>query len=197
MPTKGRPDGLHICPCARRPLESFFEDPIVVAIRSSQYFGMESMQMGGLSRHCWTTWMLFLFCSTHPRQRQLPSDRSLQPTFHFSMSSCCFLYCFTNSSSTFFSPSEFVCNAGVTSFTVLSTSTPLIMRKHLRSGGNGPKVSSTSLFRKRSAEELTLNPREGPPWTRVVVTLHILGPIHIPVFFSILFDVSYPLGKLL
>lgn len=133
----------------------------------------EIMRARGPSRHCWTTWILFFFCSTHPRQRQLPSDRSLQPTFHFSMSSCCFLYCFTNSSSTFFSPSELVCNAGVTSFTVLSTSTPLIIRKHLRSGGNGPKVSSTSLFRKRSAGDLKLIHRMGPRWRRVVVEVHI------------------------
>ena len=121
----------------------------------------EKMRARGPPRHCWTTWMLFFFCSTHPRQRQLLSDRSLQPTFHFSMSSCCFLYCFTNSSSTFFSPSELVCNAGVTSFTVLSTSTPLIIRKHLRSGGNGPKVSSTSLFEKRSAGDFELDSQKG------------------------------------
>ena len=131
------------------------------------------MRARGPSRHCWTTWTLFFVCSTHPRQRQLPNDRGLQPTFHFSMSSCCFLYCFTNSSSTFFSPSELVCNAGVTSFTVLSTSTPLIMRKHLRSGGNGPKVSSTSLFRTRSAGDLNSIHRIGPCWRRVVVEGHI------------------------
>jgi hypothetical protein len=29
--------------------------------------------------------------------------------------------------------------------TVLSTSTPFIIRKHFRSGGRGPRVSSTSL----------------------------------------------------
>ena len=65
--------------------------------------------------------------------------------FHLSISSCCLLYCLTNSSNTFFKPSEFVCNAGVTSWTVLSTSTPFIIRKHLRSGGSGPRVSRTSL----------------------------------------------------
>ena len=65
--------------------------------------------------------------------------------FHLSISSCCLLYCLSNSSSTFFKPSRFVCNAGVTSFTVRSTSTPFIIRKHLRSGGSGPRVSRTSL----------------------------------------------------
>ena len=33
----------------------------------------------------------------------------------------------------------------MTSFTVLSTNTPLIIRKHFRSVGSGPSVSSTSL----------------------------------------------------
>ena len=65
------------------------------------------------------------------------------------MSSCCRLYCLTSSSRTFFNPSEFVWSAGVTSFTVFSTKTPLIIRKHLRSGGRGVRVSSTSLFDQR------------------------------------------------
>lgn len=72
-----------------------------------------------------------------------------EPTFHFSMSSCCRLYCLTSSSRTFFNPSEFVWSAGVTSFTVFSTKTPLTIRKHLRSGGRGASVSSTSLFEQR------------------------------------------------
>lgn len=74
--------------------------------------------------------------------------------FHLSISSCCLLYCLTNSSSTFFKPSEFVCNAGVTSLTVLSTSTPFIIRKHLRSGDNGSRVSRTSLWGGMSGEVL-------------------------------------------
>jgi hypothetical protein len=68
-------------------------------------------------------------------------------TFHFSISSCLPLYCLTNSSSTCFKPSELVCRAGSTSLTVLSTKTPLIRRKHFRSGGSGCKVSVTSLSR--------------------------------------------------
>ena len=68
-----------------------------------------------------------------------------KPTFHFSISSCCRLYCFTKSSRTFLSPSELVLSAGMTSLTVRSTKTPLIMRKHFRSGGRGFKVSRTSL----------------------------------------------------
>ncbi len=67
-------------------------------------------------------------------------------TFHFSSSSCFALYCLTRSSRTFFRPSAFVWSAGTTSLTVLSTKTPLIRRKHLRSSGRGTKVSRTSLF---------------------------------------------------
>ena len=66
-------------------------------------------------------------------------------TFHFSISSCLSLYCFSRSSRTFFRPSEFVLSAGTTSLTVRSTRTPLIIRKHLRSPGSGSSVSSTSL----------------------------------------------------
>lgn len=76
-------------------------------------------------------------------------DKDKKPTFHFSMSSCCRLYCLTSSSRTFFNPSEFIWSAGVTSFTVFSTKTPLTIRKHLRSGGRGVSVSSTSLFEQR------------------------------------------------
>lgn len=65
------------------------------------------------------------------------------------MSSCCRLYCLTSSSRTFFNPSKFVWSAGVTSLTVFSTKTPFIIRKHLRSGGRGASVSSTSLFEQR------------------------------------------------
>lgn len=68
-----------------------------------------------------------------------------QFTFHFSISSCCFLYCFNSSSKTFFRPSEFVVKAGMTSFTVFSTKTPLIMRKHFRLSGRGLSVSRTNL----------------------------------------------------
>jgi hypothetical protein len=38
-----------------------------------------------------------------------------------------------------------VLRMGTTSLTVRSVKTPLIMRKHLRSPGNGSSVSSTSL----------------------------------------------------
>lgn len=41
--------------------------------------------------------------------------------------------------------SEFDCSCGSTSPTVRSTSTPLIMRKHLRELGRGVRVSRTSL----------------------------------------------------
>lgn len=68
-----------------------------------------------------------------------------RPTFHLSISSCLDLYCFSNSSRTCFRPSEFVFNAGNTSFTVLSTKTPFVRRKHLRSFGSGTSVSATSL----------------------------------------------------
>lgn len=87
-------------------------------------------------------------------------------TFHFSISSCWRLYCLTKSSRTFFRPSELVSSAGLTSFTVLSTKTPLIMRKHFRSGGSGLSVSSTSLSNRRSGEpnrqpeSLNLKPQE-------------------------------------
>lgn len=67
-------------------------------------------------------------------------------TFHLSSSSCFVLYCFTISSKTCFSPSWFVFNAGTTSLTVLSTRTPLMSRKHLRSPDRGSRVSKTSLF---------------------------------------------------
>jgi hypothetical protein len=43
--------------------------------------------------------------------------------------------------------SEFDCSCGSTSPTVRSTSTPLIMRKHLRELGRGVRVSRTSLGR--------------------------------------------------
>ena len=76
----------------------------------------------------WTTWMLFLF-------------------FHLSNSSCLLLYCLTSSSSTCFKPSEFVFKAGRTSFTVLSTRTPLMSRKHFRSWGRGCSDSMTNLIR--------------------------------------------------
>lgn len=72
----------------------------------------------------------------HPRQEH---------TFHLSSSSCFVLYWLTSSSSTFRSPCWFVVSAGTTSLTVLSTSTPLMRRKHLRSSGKGASVSSTSL----------------------------------------------------
>lgn len=65
--------------------------------------------------------------------------------FHFSISSCCLLYCLTRSPSTFFKPSLLVCRAGTTSATVRSIKTPLIRRKHLRSVGSGLRVSKTSL----------------------------------------------------
>jgi hypothetical protein len=42
--------------------------------------------------------------------------------------------------------SAFDCNCGSTSPTVRSTSTPLIMRKHLREAGRGVRVSRTSLI---------------------------------------------------
>jgi hypothetical protein len=61
------------------------------------------------------------------------------------MSSCFVLYCLTSSSSAFFRPSELVLRIGTTSLTVRSVNTPLIMRKHFRSPGNGSKVSKTSL----------------------------------------------------
>lgn len=73
-------------------------------------------------------------------------------TFHFSISSCCRLYCLTSSSRTFFKPSEFVANAGRTSSTVLSTRTPLIIRKHFRSFGSGVRVSKTSLSWRMSGQ---------------------------------------------
>lgn len=41
--------------------------------------------------------------------------------------------------------SAFDCSCGSTSPTVRSTSTPLIMRKHLREVGRGVRVSRTSL----------------------------------------------------
>jgi hypothetical protein len=66
-------------------------------------------------------------------------------TFHFSISTCLLLYCLTRSSSTFRRPSEFVLSAGMTSFTVLSTRTPFIIRKHFLSAGSGSRVSSTNL----------------------------------------------------
>lgn len=65
--------------------------------------------------------------------------------FHFSISSCCLLYCLTRSPSTFFKPSLLVCRAGTTSATVRSIKTPLMRRKHLRSVGSGLSVSKTSL----------------------------------------------------
>lgn len=65
--------------------------------------------------------------------------------FHFSISSCCLLYCLTRSPSTFFKPSLLVCRAGTTSATVRSIKTPLMRRKHLRSVGSGLRVSKTSL----------------------------------------------------
>ena len=75
----------------------------------------------------------------------LHSYRVMYLTFHFSISSCRVLYCLSRSSRTFFKPSEFVLSAGLTSLTVRSTSTPFIMRKHLRSCGRGSSVSSTNL----------------------------------------------------
>lgn len=69
-----------------------------------------------------------------------------RPTFHISISSCLLLYCLTSSSSVFFKPSWFVCRIGTMSATVRSVSTPLIMRKHLRSPGSGSSVSRTSLW---------------------------------------------------
>src|SRR4051794_21520578 len=90
----------------------------------------------------------------HPSRRQ---PRSVgrwrcRLTFHFSSSSCLVLYCLTKSSRTFLRPSALVWRAGTTSLTVRSTSTPLIMRKHLRSPARGSKVSSTSLFLSQSEE---------------------------------------------
>jgi len=78
-----------------------------------------------------------------------------QLTFHFSISVCLLLYCFTRSSSTFFNPSELTFNAGTTSFTVLSTRTPFIIRKHFLSAGRGSRVSRTSL-RVGSGEQTTM-----------------------------------------
>ena len=66
-------------------------------------------------------------------------------TFHFSMSSCLVLYCFASSTRTLFMLSALDCSCGSTSPTVRSTSTPLIMRKHLRVAGRGVSVSRTSL----------------------------------------------------
>jgi hypothetical protein len=71
--------------------------------------------------------------------------RRLGRTFHFSMSSCLVLYCFASSTRTLFMLSELDCSCGSTSPTVRSTSTPLIMRKHLRDVGRGVRVSRTSL----------------------------------------------------
>lgn len=85
-------------------------------------------------------------------QRSRQGSCCLFHTFHFSSSSCFNLYCLTRSSRTFFRPSAFVFRAGTTSLTVLSTSTPLIMRKHLRSPGRGSKVSRTSLLNPISDE---------------------------------------------
>jgi hypothetical protein len=85
--------------------------------------------------------------SACPRGRiqQRVKARCTAHTFHLSISSCCFLYCFSSSSSTCFRPSELVLSAGSTSLTVRSTSTPLISRKHLRVGGRVASVSLTSL----------------------------------------------------
>jgi len=66
-------------------------------------------------------------------------------TFHFSSSSCLPVYCLSRSSRTFFSPSAFVLSCGRTSLTVLSTKTPLIIRKHFLSPDSGSKVSKTNL----------------------------------------------------
>ncbi|EZF96379.1 hypothetical protein H113_03415 [Trichophyton rubrum MR1459] len=76
--------------------------------------------------YCCTTWIWFLF-------------------FQLSISSCLLLYCFMSSSRTCLSPSAFVFSEGITSFTVRSTRTPLIMRKHFRSRGRGWRDSITSL----------------------------------------------------
>lgn len=80
--------------------------------------------------------------SFSPRVVHRPEIRH---TFHFSISCCLLLYCFTRSSKTFLRPSEFVFRAGTTSFTVLSTRTPFIIRKHFRSPESGSRVSRTSL----------------------------------------------------
>ena len=120
--------------------------------------------------------MLFFFYEHHKRQfriqihlfvsrvkkdlpRRMRWDK--RRTFHFSNSSCFTLYCFSNSFNTFFSPSEFVLSAGITSFTVLSMRTPLIRRKHFRSCGKGSKVSRTSLRSARSAVVEALDVLEG------------------------------------
>jgi len=91
---------------------------------------------------------IFFFCS-----KSLVGYRLLRKkkprTFHFSISVCLELYCLTKSSNTFFNPSELVFKAGMTSFTVLSTRTPFIIRKHFLSAGRGSRVSSTSLRAQR------------------------------------------------
>ena len=90
-------------------------------------FTFTSLHCPTVSVHCCTTCTLLLF-------------------FHFSISSCVFLYCLTRSSSIFFRPSALVWSVGTTSETVRSTSTPLTMRKHLRVPGRGCRVSRTSLM---------------------------------------------------
>lgn len=76
---------------------------------------------------------------------KLGDKKKHNDTFHFSSSSCFEVYCLRRSSSTFFRPSALVVSCGMTSFTVLSTSTPLIIRKHFLSPGSGSSVSMTSL----------------------------------------------------
>lgn len=86
-------------------------------------------------------WFLLDMRKHHLQRKEL----CLLLTFHFSISSCFALYCFTKSSRTLLKPSELVSRAGITSLTVRSMRTPFIMRKHLRSPGSGIKVSRTSL----------------------------------------------------
>lgn len=96
--------------------------------------------------YCCTICTLFFFCIGKNMNINLVQQRNAQlRTFQRSSSACTDLYCFNNSSSTFFNPSAFVCNAGSTSCTVRSTNTPLTMRKHLRFAGKGFSVSRTSL----------------------------------------------------
>jgi len=97
--------------------------------------------------YCCTTWILFFFCENDTRLALLfiSTLENFRRTFHFSMSSCLVLYCFASSTRTLFMLSAFDCSCGSTSPTVRSTSTPLIMRKHLRVAGSGVRVSRTSL----------------------------------------------------
>src|SRR5437762_12712300 len=86
----------------------------------------------------------------HDRLLHIQGETS-KHTFHLSISSCFDLYCLSSSSKTCFKPSEFVFKVGSTSSTVLSTKTPLVRRKHLRSLGRGARASATSLPHTRSA----------------------------------------------